>query len=89
MIYCDGCIIAMAPGDVHCAFADGHETHFCQECHAEYQAWMGACLAEEERLNRLLSLFLAESRQKLSLRMVPQDLPPIRRVTGGQPLVLG
>jgi len=89
MIYCDGCILAIKSGDTHCVFAEGHEAHYCIECKDAYEAWVNTCLAEEARLNKLLDFFVETTREKLLLRFVPQDLPPVRRVENGRPLVLG
>lgn len=87
-LHCDGCGMPLKIGELHGAHADGHEARYCVECHDEYTRWLGACGAEEARLNRLLDVFLEESRATLALHFVPQDLPPVRLGTG-QPLVLG
>ncbi len=89
MTNCEGCTIAIKMGDTHCVFAEGHEAHYCIECLDQYSAWVRACEAEEARLNKLLDFFIEETRAKLTLRFVPQDLPPVRRVPDGRPLVLG
>ena len=86
---CDGCGADLKVGEAHCVLADGHEARYCVDCHDDYAAWVAVCQVEEARLNRMLDLFLDETRAQLPLRFVPQDLPPIQRVAGGQPLVLG
>lgn len=86
---CHGCAGDLKVGDVHPAHAEGHEAHYCLDCHDEYTQWVAVCGAEEARLNRLLDVFIEESRERLGLRFVPQDLPPITRSGRSTPLVLG
>lgn len=83
---CDGCAVALTLDDLHCVTAEGHEAHFCVECHDAYTAWVTVCQAEEARLNRLLDLFIASTREHLALGFVPQDLP--RRLVPRQAVVL-
>lgn len=68
--------------DIFCMTADGHEARYCNDCVQEYQGWVAACAMEEARLNRTLDFFIEQSRQKITLLFVPQDLPPIRTESG-------
>ncbi len=88
MIRCDGCGQDCKIADVRVAQADGHEGRYCLDCHDEYTAWLATCQTEEARLNRILDLFIQESRAALLLKFVPQDLPPAPS-HGSHPLVLG
>ena len=89
MILCDGCRLDVKPGEVHAVMADGHEGRYCAACHEMYESFTNACQAEENRLNALLTVFIAETRDKVPLHFVPQDLPPIKRACEhSMPIVL-
>jgi len=86
LIRCDGCIAHVAASVLATPRADGHEARYCTECSAAYEDWIKVCGIEEGRLNRLLDAFISESRTRLPLLFVPQDLPTRERPSG---LILG
>ena len=79
-IACDGCLKPVRSRELSFRRADGREARYCGSCDADYQRWQNVCLAEEARLNALLDIFLEESRNKLNLVLVPQDLPPVNGI---------
>ena len=82
MMRCDGCDMTVKRGDILCVSVQGHEAHYCGDCHHEYEGWVAACAMEEARLNRMLDFFIEQSRQKITLLFIPQDLPPVRLGSG-------
>jgi len=88
---CDGCDLSNMLVEVR---ADGHFARYCRECKTIYDGWVVVCQGEENRLNRLLDLFIETSRQHVALAFVPQDLPRtgyVRTISNGHsdPVVLG
>lgn len=83
---CDGCGQQVNHPDITEVRADGHFARYCPACKQVYEEWTSVCQAEENRLNRLLDLFIETSRQKVPLRFVPQDLPRVKQQLG---MVLG
>jgi len=86
VIRCDGCASDVERDKVATPRAEGHEARYCALCNEAYEQWVETCAIEEARLNRILDAFIAESRTRLPLFFVPQDLPPRERPKG---LMLG
>jgi hypothetical protein len=86
LIRCDGCVAHVAASLVATPRADGHEARYCRECHEAYEDWLKVCSIEEGRLNRVLDVFVSDSRARLPLLFVPQDLSPRAAPSG---LILG
>lgn len=86
-VACDGCTQRLDATTLRMVKADGHNARYCQECLTIYDAWVAVCQSEEDRLNRLLDLFIETSRQSVHLAFVPQDLP--RRTAQDTVLRLG
>ena len=86
-VACDGCTQRLDATTLQMVRADGHSARYCPACKGIYDAWVAVCQSEEDRLNRLLDLFIETSRQSVHLAFVPQDLPRTTRVPGQ--LVLG
>ena len=70
---CDGC--GLRVDEISIMTAEGAQCRYCQDCHAVYQEWVQLCLVKESEVNRLLDLFIEESRRHLPLTLVPQDFP--------------
>lgn len=74
---CDGCHTMGEVASLAEVRADGHFARYCKDCKSAYDAWVVVCQGEENRLNRLLDLFIETSRQHVALAFVPQDLPRV------------
>ena len=83
---CDGCVSTARPV-VFTPCADGHEARYCASCNDVYEEFVRIVQIEETRLNRVLDAFISETRARLSLQFVPQDLPRRERPATG--LILG
>lgn len=77
LIPCDGCAHPVPPSALTFRRADGRECRYCADCDAEYARWMAVLAQEESRLNGLLDMFIAMTRDVVPLHLVPQDLPKI------------
>lgn len=75
LLRCDGCQQPTQAGSIVRQSADGHEARYCPSCDEVYRAWAALCFAKEAQLNRLLDLFIEETRAHIPLDFVPQDLP--------------
>ena len=84
---CDGCRAPVESADLHLIAADNNQARYCEPCREVYQKFLAASLVVEERYNRLLDLELQTIRSRVSLLLVPQDLP--RRARALEGLVLG
>jgi len=72
---CDGCSQEYPLTEICLRYADGHEARYCPSCTPRYDQWVITCGAEEDRLNTLLDIFIEDTRKKVLLKHVPQDLP--------------
>ena len=86
-VSCDGCRAPVDPPALHLVAADGNQARYCEPCREVYQKFLAASLVVEERYNRLLDLELQTIRSRVSLLLVPQDLP--RRARALEGVVLG
>lgn len=75
IIRCDGCRYEVPSTSMKFVQAEGRECRYCDSCHEQYQSFVLACLAKERDLNRLLDLFIEETRKRVPLKLMPQDLP--------------
>jgi hypothetical protein len=89
-VRCDGCGDEVSTGDLFCPEANGHSAKYCGDCYDSYLSFLAACEGEEGRLNALLDVFISQTRDRVPLKFVPQDLKPIaRRKDAGNVLRLG
>ena len=77
-VLCDGCRGLSNSISLSFRRAEGREVRYCADCDAEYARWLAVLQAEETRLNTLLDIFIDETRDKLNLILVPQDLLPTK-----------
>lgn len=72
---CDGCYQELSLSGFKAVAGNGTIVRYCEPCYQTYQEWKQTCTREEERMNRLLILFIEDSRQKVDLHLVPEDFP--------------
>lgn len=77
LIACDGCAHPVPPHALSFRTADARECRYCADCDAQYASWLNVLMTEESRLNGLLDIFIAKTRDVVPLHLVPQDLPKI------------
>jgi len=74
-VICDGCYLEMDLSSFQGVLSAGNSVRYCDECYRMYTSWKDACLREEERMNKLLLLFIEDSRRHVLLKLVPEDFP--------------
>lgn len=72
---CDGCYAELDLSSFQAIAGNGTIVRYCESCYHVYQEWKQTCTREEERMNRLLLLFIEDTRSKVDLHLVPEDFP--------------
>lgn len=91
-VTCDGCLTLSAARNLFLYQIEGRECRYCEACRGVFDGFVTACLAEENRLQRLLDLFIDEARSHTALVNTPYDLKDCRQIMPGNKgnlLVLG
>lgn len=86
---CDGCELKFKAQELSFLVDyGGHECRYCPPCAELYESWRQLTTIEEARRQREFDLWQLEMRQKVPLKRMPMDFPPVKRGKG-LPLVLG
>lgn len=75
VVMCDGCWAEVGLGQFHAILSAGNQVRYCDDCERAYTDWKNTCIREEERMNKLLLLFIEDTRRHVPLKLVPEDFP--------------
>lgn len=87
-VQCDGCDLPFEPGELQYPLDYAHEGRYCPPCAEIYEGWRALTTIEEARRQREFDLWQLEMRQKVPLKRMPLDFPPVKRGKG-VPVILG